>query len=254
MSKPVLTPRQRQAKKVYRRALKSAMFANFLIFIAAEIVILVLLGLLLPSSVSHFPGALIIIGTPLVNVFAHRRAIAAVRRAGLSDESREIIARTATISEGETLVFRYPTSAWGKAALIAAFCALTVAMWWFWQDFAADFANRAVGAAGFAFFLALTILTLATAHLPNDSLDNRGIFAYRYSVWPTLVRWHKIESAEIYRFTHFNNGPDLFTVTLKDAAGQTLLMLNPNTFAGSSAQWQQQFIAELRRRLTAATS
>ena len=242
--------RQKRAREFYRKAFKSALLPNLMVFTAVTFIILALL-LFLPMS--HPPTWLFMVAIAAAYLRAHKRAIAAVRGAGLLDESREIIARTATTFEGETLLFHYPSSSLGKAALVIGICAFTALMGWVWRH-ADSSVGAALGAAGFALFLCLTLLTLATAHLPNASLDRRGVFAYRYSFVPTLVRWREIESAEVYRFTNFNNGADLFTVTLKNAGGQTLLMLNPNTFAGSSAQWQQQFIAEIERRLTAATS
>ena len=127
---------------------------------------------------------------------------------------------------------------------------MAAAAWWFWRYFAQGPLNTAVGALGLALFSLATLLTIATWGLPNASLDERGVFAYRFGFWPRLVRWHEIESAQFWHWTSFQSGALISTITLKDADDKTLLVLGANTFYGATPAWKERFASELRRRST----
>lgn len=202
-----------------------------------------------PLPVAFLVVAAIAIAAGTV-VFASKKAMDAVRHAGLLDEGHETIRRTATTFAGEDLAFENPSSRWSQWGFVLGLVGVAALMGWFVLFFATQITERILAALGFSFFFGYALLTVATLNQPAVSLDERGVFSYYRSFWPRLVRWHQIESAHFHRQTNSFGGADICTITLKNAANETLLTLNAATFLDAPPGFEARFVAELRRRLT----
>ncbi len=183
------------------------------------------------------------------SVWVETRAFDAVRRAGLLDESREIVRRTATTFAGENLAFGYSKNRRSDRGLLAVLLAAAALLVWFGTVFATQISERILTLLAFAFFFGYAIIIVASWNRPALSLDERGVFAHHRNLWPRLVRWRDIHSAHFCRWNNFHDGAEVFTIELKNAAGKTLLTLDAATFAGAPPGFEARFIAELRRHL-----
>ena len=243
--------REKRAREIYRSAFWSAFFVGFAILIALEI------ALLLVQSGLKMHHTNIIGGFPvLIIVGSHLWAFRSLRRAGLLHEKREIVGRAGAVAAGEAIEFHYPRSVWGKLGIMAALIAFGVAGWWLWGQ-----GEQFFGALGILLSFGLIVLSVFTFHLPNVRLDDRGVFGYIIGseLWPRLVRWDEIGSVQFNQISGLPAPPFkkdwvCETIILKNAAGKTLMTLGTNAFAGTTPELKQRFIAELKRRMRAATS
>lgn len=258
MNNPNLTPRQLEAQAVYNRKSKRFLWPlRLLYFIGWGALVFYLYHTKTRFETSGqsplgnvmLTGIFVAIAVAVGAIWAHKRAFDAVRDAGLLDEEHETIRRTATTFAGATLAFGYSNNRWSDVGLLLVLVGVAALMGWFALCFATQTGERILAALGFAFFVGYALLTVATSNQPAVSLDERGVFAYYRNFWPRLVRWHEIESAHFYRQTNFHGGADICTITLKNAADETLLTLNAATFLDAPPGFEARFVAELRRRL-----
>lgn len=259
MNKPDLKPRQQEAQQLYNRK-GNKFLLPFRLFGFIGWGVLLFHQYSSRSRFAHpeysplgflmLVALLIAIFVAVGAIWAHKRALDAVRRAGLLDEEREIIRRTATMFAGEDLAFGYSKNRWSDVGLVLTLVAVAALLGWFGVFFATQTAERVLAALAFAFFFGYAILIVASWNQPAVRLDERGVFSHYRGFWPRLVRWHEIESAHFTRWTNFHDGAEIFTITLQNAAGRTRLTLNAATFAGAPPGFEARFGAELRRRLT----
>lgn len=193
--------------------------------------------------------AVVFVGVVTV-IFANKKAIGALRRAGLWNESREIVRRTATTFAGETLSFQEPNSRWSKLGLALFLLAVAASIGGFALFFATQIFERIGVALGCAFFFGCAMILVASRNQPNVRLDERGVFSYYRNFWPRLVRWNEIESAQFCLWNNFNDGADVYTIKLANADGKTVLTMNAATFQDAPPGFEARFTAELKRRLT----
>ena len=118
MAKPDLSARQTQASALWMRQFWRYTILDHIVLWGTLILVLLIarqLGLDTAAWTQNGGmGGLSGGGAVGIMFLAQRQAMAAVRRAGLSDESRETITRTATTFEGEDLAFEYPAHPWAK--------------------------------------------------------------------------------------------------------------------------------------------
>lgn len=210
--------------------------------------------------------------------FAQNRAQRALERAGLLREGSEIIERTATAFEGETLEVR-ETSAWARLGFAAFLLLMVAACYWMWRDRSTSPFELLLFGAGAIACAWLAALLLINIQRPELRMDDEGIIAYQLGATTKRIPWARI--ASLHRKRIWGLPPDYSfdkkpaeTIFLQNAQGKTILMLHAGAMSGGAAAiWRnnpntnmrdgvpnlpmsackQRFIAEIERRLRAAT-
>lgn len=263
----------KHARKIYNGAWISALVVGGL---ASLLLFILLLSLARQFGWSDGIGSGVFGGGAVIMMaLAHTRGVRALKRAGLVREASEIIERTATTFAGEPLEVRESSVAARLGS--AVFLLLLVAgCYWLFQSSPFNPLYYSIGGVGALVFGVVALLILVHADKPELRLDERGIMSCQNWTSARVVRWENIARLERKRVWGLppNYEPTetaTETIALQDESGKTLLFLSVGNAAGgeilavltdnsdslalksAKPSQSQLFIAEIERRLTAAT-
>ncbi len=256
----------KSALRIYYGAYLRALGKGSLIYIAVVCAIIWAINILFPGFLNaQFPYASGVLGGIVSALFsativAQARGMDALRQAGLLREADACIERISDDARGGPTIEMAAISA-GKSVMIVGcllLCAALVSVIFINPDSVLFHLACAVGAlvmGGFA------VAVWRGRNQPAVRLDDRGVFVCSDGLGQKLVPWRLIARARFQRvatapsfgnFTFFE--PDtLETIILENSEGKTLLALDGQVFRNAPAT-KTRFVAEIERRLTAATS
>lgn len=214
-------------------------------------------------------------GVVIVMALAHTRGVRALKRAGLVREASEIIERTATTFAGEPLEVR-DSSVAARMGFVAFLLLLVAGCYWLFQSSPFNPLYHWGGLAGALIFGVVALLILVHADKPELRMDERAILSCQGWTSARFVRWENIARLERKRVWGLppnykptetatetialqdENGKPLLFLSAGNAAGGDILAVltdNSDSRASKSAKPSQTqlFVAEIERRLTAAT-
>ena len=177
----------------------------------------------------------------------HLRAKRAVRKAGLPHQTRvetETVPRTATEFQGRLIRdnrFNEP--------LVNTFVGLFYfCLGAFFLAKGSETQNPVVAALyliGIGFCFVAVIWYFLTRPLPTLRIDDRGVFGYKWRVWPRMVRWQNIEAVVIERSHYPLMDHKQLKLRLKNARGRSLLVLSLDS------GWRgEKIVKEIKERLS----
>ena len=254
------TKQSLKAREIYQNTFLVTMGIGVLVLVVVSIVVESLLRRIgLDDHRATTLGSSVAGPVTLVTmIIAHVRTFSALRRAGLLRESSEIIPRTATTFEGPTLQV-WENSIWGRLFTIAFFLLMIAGCVWLCLSKPVEWSYIITGAVGATMLILWSLMIIFNIRRPELRLDDEGITSFQNWIKPRFVRWEDVAALE--RKSVQGLPPDYSldkiakeTIFLRNSAGRILLALHCGPISGQISAPKQQFIAEIERRLTAATS
>ena len=253
------TKQSLKAREIYQNTFLITMGIGFIVLVLVSCVLQALLRWIgFRNHVEPFVSSGFGASFMVAMTIAHLRAVGALRRAGLLREASEIIPRTATTFEGPTLQV-WENSIWGRLFTIAFFLLMIAGCVWLCLSKPVDWSYIITGAVGATMLILWSLIIIFNIRRPELRLDDEGITSFQNWIKPRFVRWEDVAALE--RKSVQGLPPDYSldkiakeTIFLRNSAGRILLALHCGPISGQLSAPKQQFVAEIERRLTAATS
>ena len=246
---------QQRAKKVYRDASWSFVALSFLAYIPLYLALSALVDHLFNVPFSPWMSGLMGIGPMLLMGVGHVRGINALRRAGWLREETQIVERVGAVSAGETVEIVHQSSIGSKLFALAFWVGFGSLGWFVWSRNPTDTTAQVIGGICMAIAPVLLMLTLLWALRRRVlRINDTGIFDSCGACGTHNLKWNRVANVHFERVwglpPDFSPSDPVETISLQDARGTVLATFNAATFSGMPPAQKQQFIAELRHRLT----